>query len=152
MHGINERGERLLIHCFLVNMSEHSPGRQTFTVAVAEPSPDNALRWPEKKAKCSNGLCKGSSKEISWGAGATGSQCGGILWFMIIPQGLFCTLYSDRPSTEVCEDRRVYGWLMNSSLASQADRLQLPRSWSTSWARLLRQSSVWVCQGVFLRN
>lgn len=68
-------------------MSEHSAGGQTFTMAVAEPGPDNALRWPEKKAKRSDGLCRGSSKDIS--QGAVVSQYAGILWSVIYHRDYF---------------------------------------------------------------
>lgn len=134
-------------------MSEHSAGGQTFTTAVAEPGPDNALRWPEKKAKCSDGLCRGSSKDISHGGCCFSVRRDSLV--RDLPQGLFCTLhalYPDHPSTEVCGDRRADGWLMNFPPASGADRLQLPPSWSVSRARLPEQGSLWVCQGMLLRN
>lgn len=40
----NAGAERFLIHCFLVNMREFSPARQTFTATVTKPSPDHDLK------------------------------------------------------------------------------------------------------------
>lgn len=148
----NTGAERLLIHCFPVNMRELSPARQTFTAAGAKPSPDNGPKVAREESQMLRlPVCRGSSKEnIPQGLWAL--SIGGILWSVIVSQGLLYTQntsYADRRSAKVSGDRRADGWLMNSPPASQSDRRQLPPSWPIKWAGLPGQGSARVCQGVF---